>query len=212
MHRLERLKPTVKWNSYTKWEVCVVPKSGRDILTALITARAHPFFHGLTELQQRFDCLKRTETGGNSAKSHSRVCVWDTAKLQWIKRLRDVKTKQHTEDFTQKWPDMQRSLHFIAVCHPAALVTPSWKQPWNPEDAQACPKQLSPPTRDQTTAMSRLNIVDSGILWTVLSLTFYHSVQHIMLVILQLRSNEKLTLKWYKKRGGEDPGISPIQI
>lgn len=95
----------------------------------------------------------------------------------------------------QKWPDMQRSLHFIAVCHPAALVTPSWKQPWNPEDAQACPKQLSPRTRDQTTAMSRLNIVDSGILWTVLSLTFYHSVQHIMLVILQLRSNEKLTLK-----------------
>lgn len=87
---MEHLKPTVKWNSYTKRKVCVVPESGHDMLTALIVARAHLFFHGLTELQQRFDCFKRTEIGSNCAKSHSHFCVCerDTAKLQWIETER----------------------------------------------------------------------------------------------------------------------------
>lgn len=43
------------------------------ILTALIMARAHLFFHGLTKLQERDDCFKRTEIEGNCAKSHSHV-------------------------------------------------------------------------------------------------------------------------------------------
>lgn len=118
------------------WSWCA-----NDVPIALIMARAHHFFHGLIELQQRFDCFKRTEIGGNSAKSHSHLCVWEIQQNFSGLRPRDVKTKQHTEDFTQQWPDVQRSLHFIAVRHPAALVT-LWKQPWNPEDAQACPKQL----------------------------------------------------------------------
>lgn len=74
MHHLEHLKPTVKWNSYTRREVCVVPKSGHEILSALTVARAHLFFHRLIKLQQRFDCFKRTEIG-NCGKSHSHLCV-----------------------------------------------------------------------------------------------------------------------------------------
>lgn len=46
----------------------MVPKSGHDILRALIMGRAHLFFIGLTELQERDDCFKRTETEGNYAK------------------------------------------------------------------------------------------------------------------------------------------------
>jgi len=73
MHCLEHLKPATKWNSSAKIYVCVAPESGHDTLTALIMAGAHLFFHGLTELKERDDCFKGTETEGNCAKSHPHV-------------------------------------------------------------------------------------------------------------------------------------------
>lgn len=59
----------VLWNGiHRQKDKFVVPKSGHDILRAVIMGRAHLFFIGLTELQERDDCFKRTETEGNYAK------------------------------------------------------------------------------------------------------------------------------------------------
>lgn len=55
-------------------------------------------------------------------------------------------------------------------------------------------------------------IVDCDIVWTALSTYIlpWCTAYHAYYIKTEMRSNEKLTLKWYKK-GGEDPGISPFQ-